>query len=90
MKLDIVRAWKDEAYRQALSEEELCQLPANPAGEMELTDACLDTIYGGQYGGGGGDGGKGPLVIIPVLSNISLFSVNILANPFTQTCFHNR
>ena len=82
MKLDIIRAWKDETYRQTLSEEELGLLPANPAGETELSDACLDTIYGGQ----GPTKDDGPLIIIPILSNIRLFSVNVLANPFTQTC----
>ena len=50
MKLDIVRAWKDENYRQALSEEQRNALPVNPAGD--LTDAELDLVYGG--GGGGG------------------------------------
>jgi len=50
MKLDIVRAWKDEAYRLSLSEEQLSSLPPNPAGEMELTDAELDSVYGGFDG----------------------------------------
>lgn len=49
MKLDIVRAWKDATYRQNLSEEQLNQLPANPAGELELSDTELASIYGG-YG----------------------------------------
>jgi mersacidin/lichenicidin family type 2 lantibiotic len=47
MKFDIARAWKDEAYRQTLSEEELHLLPANPAGELELADADLATVSGG-------------------------------------------
>ncbi len=47
-KIDIVRAWKDEAYRQTLSEEELRSLPANPAGEVELNDSDLEAVYGGQ------------------------------------------
>jgi mersacidin/lichenicidin family type 2 lantibiotic len=84
MKLDIVRAWKDEAYRQSLSEDMLDELPTNPAGELELTDACLDAIYGGT------DVDLGSGALIAVLSNIRLFSVNILANPLTQTCFQNR
>lgn len=50
MKLDIVRAWKDESYRQNLSEEQRNALPTNPAGD--LSDAELDLVYGG--GGGGG------------------------------------
>lgn len=48
MQIDIVRAWKDEAYRQSLSEEERCILPENPVGEIELTDADLEAVYGGR------------------------------------------
>jgi mersacidin/lichenicidin family type 2 lantibiotic len=47
MKLDIVRAWKDEAYRASLSEEQLALLPANPIGEVELSDSDLAGVYGG-------------------------------------------
>ena len=47
MQIDIVRAWKDEAYRQSLSEEERLALPENPVGEIELTDADLEAVYGG-------------------------------------------
>lgn len=54
MKLDIVRAWKDEAYRQGLNEEQLSTLPANPAGELELTDSQLTSVTGGSGGGYGG------------------------------------
>ena len=49
MKIDIVRAWKDEAYRQQLSSEEQALLPANPAGELELSDAELLAVHGGAY-----------------------------------------
>lgn len=45
MQFDIVRAWKDEAYYQSLSAEQLSTLPANPAGE--LTDMDLATVSGG-------------------------------------------
>lgn len=86
MKFDIVRAWKDEAYRQTLSEDMLDELPANPAGELELSDACLDTIYGGDAIGLAIPSGS----IVSILSNIRLFSVNVLSNPFNQTCFQNR
>lgn len=68
MKLDIVRTWKDESYRQELGEEGLNMLPFNPVGELELSDAQLESIYGGGgYGGGGpvpgapGLGGGGPV-----------------------------
>ena len=50
MNIDIVRTWKDEAYRQSLSEEDRCTLPENPVGEIELTDADLEAVYGGQSG----------------------------------------
>jgi mersacidin/lichenicidin family type 2 lantibiotic len=43
---NIVRAWKDETYRQSLSTEEQAMLPTNPAGEIELTDAQLAAVYG--------------------------------------------
>ncbi|HTI15734.1 MAG TPA: mersacidin/lichenicidin family type 2 lantibiotic [Dictyobacter sp.] len=46
MKFDIARAWKDAAYRESLSAEEQAMLPANPAGEIELSDAELETIHG--------------------------------------------
>lgn len=29
---DVIRAWKDDAYRMSLSPEERAALPANPAG----------------------------------------------------------
>jgi mersacidin/lichenicidin family type 2 lantibiotic len=53
MKFDIVRAWKDETYHQSLSNEQLNQLPASPAGEIELADAELESIYGSNLGWGG-------------------------------------
>jgi mersacidin/lichenicidin family type 2 lantibiotic len=58
MKFDIVRAWKDESYRQSLSTEQLNTLPGNPAGE--LSNAEMELVYGGG-GGGGGPLGGGPL-----------------------------
>lgn len=55
MKFDIVRAWKDEAYRQSLSDEQVGQLSANPAGEIELDDVELFSVYGGDnFGVGAG------------------------------------
>ena len=47
---DVIRAWKDEEYRLSLSDEELRHLPPNPVGEMELTDADLEAVYGGRHG----------------------------------------
>jgi mersacidin/lichenicidin family type 2 lantibiotic len=38
---DIIRAWKDEEYRESLSEAERARLPEHPAGLIELADAEL-------------------------------------------------
>jgi mersacidin/lichenicidin family type 2 lantibiotic len=46
-KIDVVRAWKDEAYRLGLNEEERAQLPVNPAGIVDLSDADLMSVMGG-------------------------------------------
>lgn len=43
---DIIRAWKDEDYRLSLSDDERAQLPTNPAGMIELSDADLDNVVG--------------------------------------------
>jgi mersacidin/lichenicidin family type 2 lantibiotic len=45
---NIVRAWKNPAYRNSLSEAERAALPANPAGSIELSDADLGRISGGN------------------------------------------
>jgi mersacidin/lichenicidin family type 2 lantibiotic len=45
-KLDIVRAWKDPLYRASLSPEQLAQLPANPAGLIELSEDRLTLASG--------------------------------------------
>jgi mersacidin/lichenicidin family type 2 lantibiotic len=45
--IDIIRAWKDEEYRNSLSEEQRSQLPENPAGMVELPDADMERIAGG-------------------------------------------
>ena len=47
-KQQIIRAWKDQAYRRGLSAAERAALPANPAGLIELTDAELGSIAGGR------------------------------------------
>jgi mersacidin/lichenicidin family type 2 lantibiotic len=46
--LSIVQAWKDEAYRRNLSENERAALPENPAGMIELTDGELAEVAGGR------------------------------------------
>ena len=45
MNSNIVRAWKDEFYRESLSDEERAALPENPVGELELTDAELGSVF---------------------------------------------
>lgn len=46
VKLNIIRAWKDVGYRLSLSDQELSQLPANPAGAIDLSDTDLDHVAG--------------------------------------------
>ena len=46
-KIDIIRAWKDEEYRNSLTDEQKASAPANPAGMMQLTDAELTAAAGG-------------------------------------------
>ena len=46
-KVDVVRAWKDEAYRASLSDAERAALPEHPVGPIELDDAQLAGITGG-------------------------------------------
>jgi mersacidin/lichenicidin family type 2 lantibiotic len=60
MKLDIVRAWKDEHYRQDLSADQRNAMPANPAGE--LSEAEMEMVFGGGGGLGSGGGGGAPVV----------------------------
>jgi len=42
----IVKAWKNPAYRNSLSADERSSLPENPAGLVELSDAELQNISG--------------------------------------------
>jgi len=69
MKLDIVRAWKDETYRQSLSEEQLSTLPANPAGKLELAETDLLSVQGGSSP-----------EIVEALNNIYVGSLGILSD----------
>lgn len=46
-KLDIIRAWKDEDYREGLSAAERSRLPLNPAGIIELSDQEMRDAEGG-------------------------------------------
>ena len=46
--MDIIRAWKDEGYRNSLSEAERAALPPHPAGLITLTDEELGAVAGGM------------------------------------------
>ena len=47
-RIDVIRAWKDEQYRLGLTEEQRRQLPAHPAGLIELSDDELEPAAGGE------------------------------------------
>ena len=101
MNFDIARAWKDEAYRQTLSEEELQMIPANPAGTMELSENDMEAINGG--GGFAGPvceplapGCPGPIAAnknnsLALVCQLDVYSVNavnvaLLLAAVTQPC----
>ena len=50
--IDIIRAWKDENYRNSLSDEQRAQLPQNPAGIIDLSEQEMESIVGGLKNGG--------------------------------------
>jgi mersacidin/lichenicidin family type 2 lantibiotic len=50
--MDIIRAWKDEEYRNSLSEAERNALTPNPAGLIVLTDEDLGAVAGGAMASG--------------------------------------
>jgi len=44
--IDVVRAWRDPAYRDSLESHELSRLPAHPSGLVELSDSELKQASG--------------------------------------------
>ena len=48
--VNVVRAWKDEEYRNSLSAAERAALPDNPAGVLQPTDDELRGAEGGGFG----------------------------------------
>ena len=48
-KSNVIRAWKDPAYRSSLSQAETASLHANHAGSVEISDADLGKIAGGRW-----------------------------------------
>ncbi len=47
-KYEIIRSWKDEYYLEGLSAEQRSQLRENPAGMLELSDADMEIVAGGD------------------------------------------
>ena len=45
---DIIKAWKDESFRNQLEASQRAALPPHPAGEIELTQAECALIGGGK------------------------------------------
>ena len=45
--IDLVRAWRDEEYRNSLTAEEQAGLPENPAGMATVDDSILRSVTGG-------------------------------------------
>jgi mersacidin/lichenicidin family type 2 lantibiotic len=82
VKFDVVQAWKDESYRQSLHEKQLSLLPANPAGELELSETELQSIYGGQFGFGDGFG-FGGFGVGPFFNNFNRF---VASNRCSRNC----
>lgn len=45
---NIIRVWKDENYRQNMSDSDLAKLPDHPSGLIELSQSDLGSVAGGQ------------------------------------------
>jgi mersacidin/lichenicidin family type 2 lantibiotic len=45
--VNVIRAWKDEEYRNSLSDAERAALPENPAGLAEVAETDLVQVVGG-------------------------------------------
>jgi len=103
MKFDVVRAWKDEKYRQNLNEEELTTLPAHPAGALELTDDELEQVFGGGHGAHAGGiatafAHDDEIRSFALICEINIFSIDIqvltldllrIGDPRTKVCVHH-
>jgi mersacidin/lichenicidin family type 2 lantibiotic len=44
---NVIKAWKNQAYRNSLSAAERAALPVNPAGSIEISDEDLGKVAGG-------------------------------------------
>jgi mersacidin/lichenicidin family type 2 lantibiotic len=45
---DIIRAWRDEEYRESLNEEQRAALPESPVGPIDLSEEELNGVEGGS------------------------------------------
>ena len=45
---NVIRAWKEPAYRNSLSEAERSAMQINPAGTVEISDEDLGKVSGGH------------------------------------------
>jgi mersacidin/lichenicidin family type 2 lantibiotic len=74
-KKDIIRAWKDEDFREHLSEAEAALVPANPAGLIELADSDLAYAVTGGFvadtASAGSTASRGCFCVITLTSNSS-------------------
>ena len=50
MKINIIKAWKDEEYRSTLTAEQL-QTIDNPVASLKLSDEQMETVNGGTGSG---------------------------------------
>ena len=66
----IIRAWKDEAFRNSLTDDERAHLPDHPAGLVEISDDDLFRTAGGTT----------PATISISLSLASAATVSVLAS----------
>lgn len=48
---DTIRAWRDRAFRESLSDEERAKLLENPVGQIELDDEDLSEVLGSAQSG---------------------------------------
>ncbi len=64
MNVDLIRAWKDENYREGLTPQQLALMPANPAGAIELTEEELAGV----------DGALTPLITVLISVNTVIWA----------------
>ena len=45
---EIIRAWKNPAFRRSLTADQQAQMPSNPVGAVNLSDEDLRSVSGGS------------------------------------------